>query len=69
MLSQLLSLQEGLAAVRAHEEVLVHVCADVRDEVGAPVRDEHGAQDRAFATVGGADVRQLPTMDALAVDE
>ena len=35
MLLQLLRLQEGLAAVGAHEEVLVHVCADVRDEVGA----------------------------------
>ena len=35
MLLQLVRLQEGLAAVGAHEEVLVHVGAHVRDEVGA----------------------------------
>lgn len=35
VLLQLVRLQEGLAAVGAHEEVLVHVRAHVRDEVGA----------------------------------
>lgn len=60
VLLQLMSLQEGLPAVGAHKEVLIHVGADVRDEVRALAK--------ALAALGAL-IRLLARVRASVLDE